>query len=67
MTHEIGINSQTGEQFYRVGSALDAQTVEAFSNDVALQAGMELTADIVLENRRLLEWLLEPLKLDNSK
>lgn len=58
---EIGIPSKSGEPIYRVGISLEAQTVEAFSQDMPLQAGMELTADIVLENRRLLEWLLEPL------
>jgi membrane fusion protein len=26
-----------------------------------LQAGMQLDADVILENRRLWEWMLEPL------
>lgn len=62
LPQEIGINSQTSEPLYWVSIALEVQTVEAFSRDVALQAGMELSADIVLENRRLLEWLLEPIQ-----
>lgn len=62
LPQEIGVNSQTGEPLYRVGILLEAQTVEAYSKDVPLQAGMELSADIVLENRRLLEWLLEPIR-----
>ena len=61
LPQEIGINSQTGEPLYRVEIALNKQTVEALSKEVPLQAGMELSADIVLENRRLLEWLLEPI------
>lgn len=61
LPQEIGINSQTGEPVYRVGIRLETQSVEAFARDMPLQAGMELTADIVLENRRLVEWLLEPL------
>lgn len=61
LPQEIGMPSQTGEPIYRVGIQLDAQYVKAFSNHVALQAGMELSADIVLENRRLVEWLLEPV------
>jgi len=61
LPQEIGVASQTGEPLYRVGIELEAQTVEAYRRDLPLQAGMELTADIVLENRRLLEWLLEPL------
>lgn len=62
LPQEMGLPSQTGEPIYRVGIALHAQSIEAFSKDIPLQAGMELTADIVLENRRLLEWLLEPLR-----
>lgn len=62
MPQEIGISSQTGEPLCRVTIELEAQSVEAYSKRSPLQAGMELTADIVLEDRRLLEWLLEPLK-----
>lgn len=62
LPQEIGLLSQNGEPIYRVGIRLSEQNVRAFSQDFPLQAGMELTADIVLENRRLLEWLLEPLK-----
>lgn len=61
LPQELGIPSQTGEPIYRVGISLQQQHIEAFSKEVQLQAGMELTADIVLENRRLFEWLLEPL------
>lgn len=61
LPQELGVSSQTGESVYRVGIRLDVQHVEAFSRNVPLQVGMELTADIILENRRLLEWLLEPL------
>lgn len=57
---EFGVASQTGEPVYRVGVLLSAQSVWAFSQDVPLQPGMELTADIVLENRQLVEWLFEP-------
>ncbi|MEM9356263.1 MAG: HlyD family efflux transporter periplasmic adaptor subunit [Pseudomonadota bacterium] len=62
LPQELGIQSQSGQPIYRVSVSLSKQHVRAFSKDVPLQAGMELTADIVLENRRLLEWLLEPLK-----
>ena len=61
LPQELGVSSQTGEPVYRIGIRLDEQHVEAFSRNVPLQVGMELTADIVLENRRLLEWLLEPI------
>ena len=58
---EIGLASQSPEPVYRVEIELDSQVVAAYSKELSLQAGMELSADIVLENRRLLEWLLEPL------
>ena len=65
MPQEIGVPSQTGEPVYRVGIVLEAQSMHAFSKTMPLQAGMQLTADIVLENRKLLEWLLEPLESKN--
>jgi len=46
---------------YRVKVALDRQTVDAFGREVALQPDMTLRADIILERRSLIEWLLEPL------
>jgi membrane fusion protein len=49
------------EPVYRVTAALDAQEVRAFGRLYPLQAGMLLDAEIVLETRSLLEWILEPL------
>lgn len=49
------------EPTYRVGVRLDRQTVAADGREVALQPGMALMADIVLEQRTLLAWLLSPL------
>ncbi len=49
------------EPAYRVKVALDRQTVDAFGREVALQPDMTLRADIILERRSLVEWLLEPL------
>jgi membrane fusion protein len=49
------------EPVYRVVASLDAQSVRAFGRLYPLQAGMLLEADIVLERRSLLEWILEPL------
>ena len=59
---EVGINSESGELLYRISVSLKKQTISAFSNEVPLQVGMELSADIVLENRSLLEWLIEPFQ-----
>jgi membrane fusion protein len=49
------------EPVYRVAVTLDRATVDAFGRAVPLQPDMTVTADIILEERSLLEWLLEPL------
>ncbi len=49
------------EPLYRVRVALGRQGVSADGREQALTAGTALSASIVLERRRLAEWLLEPL------
>jgi membrane fusion protein len=49
------------EPTYRVKIALERQTVTAFAREVPLQPDMTLRADIILEKRSMLDWLLEPL------
>ncbi len=46
---------------YPATVALGGQSMVAGQRDVALQSGMLFSADIVLEQRSILEWLLEPL------
>jgi membrane fusion protein len=46
---------------YRVSVRLDRATLSAGGRELVLQPDMTLRADIVLEERRLLAWLLEPL------
>lgn len=58
---ELRGSMQTKEPVYRVVIALDHQTVPAFGKQIPLQAGMELSAQIVLEKRKLGEWLLAPM------
>ena len=62
LPQELGVLTQNPEPLYRVEVGLSAQAVEAFGKDIPLQSGMELTADIVLEDRKLMEWLLEPIR-----
>jgi membrane fusion protein len=50
-----------GEPLYRVRVALDRQAVTAFGDQLPLKSGMALDASILLEKRRLYEWVLEPL------
>jgi membrane fusion protein len=59
---EIGIATESPELLYRVRVNLETTSVRAFGQDHNLQPGMELSADVVLENRRLVDWLLEPLR-----
>jgi len=49
------------EPVFRVRVALDKDFVSAYSANTPLQPGMLLNADIVIDRRSLLEWLLDPL------
>ncbi len=46
---------------YRITVRLGSQTVTAYGEPIALQPGMALQADVMLERRRLYEWVLDPL------
>jgi membrane fusion protein len=59
--HDVDGPRPPAEPSYRVRVALDTQTVQAFGREVLLQPEMGVSADIVLERRSLLTWLLEPL------
>jgi len=50
-----------GEPLYRISVTLDSQTVRAGEQTRALLPGMQLEADVMLERRRLIEWLFEPV------
>ncbi len=58
---ETGTNVRVSEPTYRVTVTIESETVNAFGQEFPLQAGMLLAADIVLEKRSLLDWILEPL------
>lgn len=49
------------EPRYRVQVALDSQNVLAYGRAEALKPGMTLDADVLLDRRRLIEWVLQPL------
>jgi membrane fusion protein len=49
------------ETLYRVTVALDSQTASAYGSPVELRDGMRVDADVVLETRKLYEWILEPV------
>ena len=49
------------ESLYRIVVRLERQDVTAYGKAVPLQPGMQLDADILLDRRRLVEWVLDPL------
>jgi membrane fusion protein len=49
------------EPAYRVTAKLDRQDVDAYGKKMPLQAGMLLQADIILDRRSLMKWILDPL------
>jgi membrane fusion protein len=50
-----------GEPLYRITVALDQQSVQAYGQAQALSPGMAVDADVLLDRRRLVEWLFEPV------
>ncbi len=50
-----------GEPLYRITVNLDRQDVTAYGTAQALAPGMQLDADVVLDRRRLIEWIFEPV------
>lgn len=51
----------SNEALYRIRVTLNQQNVKAYGRDLPLKSGMALDASILLEKRRLYEWVLEPL------
>ena len=49
------------EPMFRITVAMDEPTLRAFGGEQKLVAGMRMQADVLLERRRLIEWLFEPL------
>lgn len=50
------------EPAYRVTAALERSAIEAFGKRLNLQPDMLLKADIILENRSLMNWLISPIR-----
>ncbi|GGX08152.1 HlyD family secretion protein [Undibacterium macrobrachii] len=54
-------NGGNGEPVYRIRLTLAKQDVLAYGKALPLKSGMLVDASILLEQRRLYEWVLEPL------
>lgn len=50
-----------GQPVFRVRAALSRNSVLAYGREAPLRAGMTLRANVILERRSLVEWLLDPL------
>jgi membrane fusion protein len=62
MEADVAAPVQLREPAYRVIASIDRQEIQAGGRTAAsLQADMLLRADIVLERRKLMAWLLDPL------
>lgn len=59
--NELPIPTELQEPVYRVVVRLERQTIQAYGQEVALQAGMALEADIILEEQSLFDWVLDPI------
>ena len=50
------------EPAYRVTAALEQSEITAYGKKLSLQPDMLLKADIILENRSLMSWLISPIR-----
>jgi membrane fusion protein len=57
----LPLASKPDEPLYRVTVVLEQQHVIAYGREQPLAAGMQLEADVLLERRRLVEWLFAPV------
>jgi len=60
-TLQSGSNPGASENYYRVTVELESQHVEVYGRQKPLLPGMQLEADILQEERKVYEWILEPL------
>ena len=60
--YELERGYQSNEPLYKVKAKLERQYVKARGEVLGLQAGMLISANIVLERRNIFEWMLEPLR-----
>ncbi|RTL39040.1 MAG: hypothetical protein EKK53_18050 [Burkholderiales bacterium] len=59
-TQAIVTAAQANEPMYRITVQLPRQTINTYGRETALAAGMSVDADVRQDNRKIVEWLLEP-------
>jgi membrane fusion protein len=59
--NELNLPQAVQEPVYRMTVSLPAQAVVAYGREMPLQAGMAIDADIWVDRRSILEWIVDPL------
>jgi len=59
--NEVELPIVLQEPVYRLRASMERQGVQAYGKSFELKSGMLFEADILLEQRTLIEWLLEPI------
>jgi len=59
---DLPLAMEATEGLYRVDVKLEEQVVRAYERDWPLAVGSRVTADVVLESRSLLSWVVDPLR-----
>ncbi|MBL0419447.1 HlyD family efflux transporter periplasmic adaptor subunit [Ramlibacter sp. AW1] len=59
--HELQTTLPTPDDYFRVWAVAERSSVSAYGRNIDIQNGMRLEADLLLESRRIYEWVLEPL------
>ena len=59
--NEVQLPIALQEPVYRLRAKLATQQVQAYGQEFQLKSGMLFEADIMLEQRTLIDWLLEPI------
>ncbi|MGV3344320.1 HlyD family secretion protein [Enterobacteriaceae bacterium LUAb1] len=54
-------NSDVHERLFQVIVELDKQSINLYGKEVPLRSGIRLEADFLIEKRRIIEWVFEPL------
>lgn len=59
---EVDAPVKLQDPVYEISVALDRQAVAAFGEALPLEPGMTLSADVILDRRSFLDWILEPIR-----
>lgn len=62
---EIETPVQFNEASYIIAAKLNSSVVNAYDETVSVNNGMQLSAEIILERRNLIQWLLDPIYAAN--